>query len=57
MTFGKYAVIVWRTQSDFERDDPGAVYGWYEHLGTAINTALDLQRNNLFWHAAVLKTI
>ncbi len=51
----KYAVIVFRVESDLEGN--GTVYGWYEALATACNTAINLQQFGIFFKATVVKVV
>jgi hypothetical protein len=53
----RYAVIVFRTESELARGEGGTVYGWYEQLGTAVNTALNLRQQGAYWYAVVVKVI
>lgn len=52
----KYAVIVWRVDSEILTSN-GDVYGWYESIGTAVNTAVDLMRQGAFAKAVAVKLI
>ncbi len=52
----KYAIIVWRTESEVSSGN-GDVYGWYESLATALNTATNLQQWGTFWKASVVKAL
>jgi hypothetical protein len=51
----KYAVIVWRTESEIGEN--GQVYGWYESLATALNTATNLQQHGTFFKATAVKVL
>jgi hypothetical protein len=56
----QYAVIVWMFETDVGQDSSsgnGVVYGWYESLGWAMNTASDLIRNKTFGHAIAVKML
>jgi len=54
--FGNYAIIYWLTYASIG-ETPGNVYGWYEQLGTALNTVADLNRQHKFAHAVVVKAV
>jgi hypothetical protein len=51
----KYAVIVWATERDVLEEGKGFVYGWYEALATALNTATDLRR--VYFSAVAVKML
>jgi hypothetical protein len=50
----RFAIIVW---ADEGKEGNGQIYGWYEALGTAVNTALNLRQNGSYWHAVVVRMI
>lgn len=52
----RYAIITWLTESDVLTSN-GNVYGWYESLSTALNTATNLQQYGTFWKATVVKAL
>ena len=52
----KYAVIVWLSESEF-LTGTGTVYGWYEALATALNTATNLRQDGRYWHTVAVKMV
>lgn len=52
----KYAIVVWATQDEVN-PGVGVVYGWYEALATALNTATNLVQNGYFFKATVVKAL
>lgn len=52
----RFAVIVWRTESEVLNTN-GDVYGWYESLATALNTATNLQQFGTFFKATAVKML
>jgi hypothetical protein len=52
----RYAVIVWRTESEMLTEN-GQVYGWYESLATAVNTATNLVQSGAFWQAVAVRML
>lgn len=52
----KYAILIWMSESE-KLVGTGSVYGWYESLGTALNTVVDMRRDNRYWDIQVLKVI
>ena len=54
----KYAVIVWYSRSDLiTGTSNGIVYGWYESLATALNTATNLNQGGTVWQATAVKML
>jgi hypothetical protein len=52
----KYAIIVWTKDSEIF-NGTGDVYGWYESLATATNTAVNIVQNGSFAKAVVVKVL
>lgn len=53
---GKYLVVVWVSLEKVPTEN-GMIYGWYETLATALNTATNLVQNGSFGHAVALKAV
>ncbi len=51
----KYAVIVFKTEQHVQ--GTGEIYGWYESLATALNTATNLQQFGTVFSAVVVKLV
>ncbi len=52
----KYAIVVWMSESEVQSSE-GSIYGWYESLATALNTAVNLRQSGKYWQASVVKLI
>ncbi len=52
----RFAVIIFSTESE-SLIGTGSVYGWYESLATALNTATNLNQSGKYWNAVALKML
>lgn len=52
----KYAIIAFSDEASVKTGN-GRVYGWYESLATAINTATNLMQFGTVFQATVMKVV